>query len=376
MELMSPAKSWRTTLQFFIGLLVALSIAGYAKKQSTNGVTEKPLSVSLKKLFERTKAVCFGRYVLTVPAEAELVWGPTHFPSTIATIPGGLKEMKEKVASDIAELRAKESTFDLTFSGPGPIPDSWQIRYYEDDTAQQFNLHSFVTYVNKGNLIFILLGTTVRKGQDEEIAAQQAVRAANLRLRDQDEIPQDPGFCLEHAFIASSDYHFQEIVNVGVYLPSHPDISFSFSSNKDAYGDYSKEAFERLKKEELSLLARIHRAQQQNGAGYPNRTLLREGPRAVQHWRGEESLIRRPDGVHDFEWGFVGTPENVAYPPEMIVNMYTMVDHGTVGAAKAASLSDEEAVALWDRLLSGLRFRVEVLGAPAGSSLASATNGK
>jgi hypothetical protein len=100
---------------------------------------------------------------------------------------------------------------------------------------------------------------------------------------------------------------------------------------------------------------------------YPHRTVLREGKRNVQHWHGEESLIKRPDGVHDFEWGFVGTPKDVANPSEFIVNMFTKVEHNTVGAAKAASLSDDEAVALWDKLLSGLKFRVKVPGAPEGS---------
>jgi hypothetical protein len=38
-----------------------------------------------------------------------------------------------------------------------------------------------------------------------------------------------------------------------------------------------------------------------------------------------------------------------------------------VGAASAASLSDDEAVALWDELLSGLKFRVKVAGAPRGT---------
>jgi hypothetical protein len=47
--------------------------------------------------------------------------------------------------------------------------------------------------------------------------------------------------------------------------------------------------------------------------------------------------------------------------------MYTKVEHDTVGAAHAASLSDDEAVALWDKLLSGLKFRVKVPGAPEGS---------
>jgi hypothetical protein len=47
--------------------------------------------------------------------------------------------------------------------------------------------------------------------------------------------------------------------------------------------------------------------------------------------------------------------------------MFTKVEHNMVGAARRASLSDDEAVALWDKLLSGLKFRVKVPGAPEGS---------
>jgi hypothetical protein len=57
----------------------------------------------------------------------------------------------------------------------------------------------------------------------------------------------------------------------------------------------------------------------------------------------------------------------VANPSEFLVNLYTKVEHNTVGAAKVSSLSDDEAVALWDKLLSGLKFRVKVPGAPEGS---------
>jgi hypothetical protein len=51
----------------------------------------------------------------------------------------------------------------------------------------------------------------------------------------------------------------------------------------------------------LSLLARIKQAQTTQDALYPRRHVLREGKRDVQHWKGEESLILRPDGTHDFE---------------------------------------------------------------------------
>ncbi len=103
------------------------------------------------------------------------------------------------------------------------------------------------------------------------------------------------------------------------------------------------------------------------GNNYPKRTLLREGKRTVQHWQGEESLIRRTDGVHDFEWALVGKPKDIANPSVLEAHMYTKVAHNMVGAAEAASLTDEEAIALWDKLLSSLKFRVKVPGAPPGS---------
>ncbi|OYO27799.1 hypothetical protein CD932_21980 [Janthinobacterium sp. PC23-8] len=118
---------------------------------------------------------------------------------------------------------------------------------------------------------------------------------------------------------------------------------------------------------ELSLLGRIDIAKRRQGKNYPSRTLLREGKRQVQHWQGEESLIRRTDGAHDFEWTLVGKPRDVAYPSVLVAHMYTKVAHNTVGAAKAASLTDDEAIALWDKLLSSLKFRVKVPGAPPGS---------
>jgi len=205
-------------------------------------------------------------------------------------------------------------------------------------------------------------------GETEDlIAIRQAALAKSIRLRTANEIPDEPGYCAEHSFIPEIPYATQEMANGGIYLPSLPDVTFSVSSNKDAYGDYSKEDFENEQRAKLSLLARIAAAKASQPGTYPSRTVLREGKRIVQHWHGEESLIKRRDGTHDFEWAFVGTPRDVANPSEFGVAMFTKVEHNIVGAAHAASLSDDEAVALFDKLLSGLKFRVKVPGAPAGS---------
>jgi hypothetical protein len=354
-----------------IAVLLALCLlqacsSKYSYKE--NAVPESvKISQRLQQLFTKTKLVCFGRYALEVPEEAKLVWGDASIPSSIETFRGGPDAIKRQVAKDIAKLKWKDKTAEITFNQEGPVAGSWQIRYHEGKIGKELGLHFFKTYVNKGDLNFLLSGSVDDGKTEESAAARQAVRVKSLRLRAEDEVPNNPGYCIEHGFMFDDLYSSQEMIDAGIYLPSLPDISFSVSSNKDAYSDYSPEEFEETQRAELSLLARIKQAQEDQGIHYPSRTVLREGKRAVQHWHGEESLIKRTDGVHDFEWAFVGTPKDVANPSEFNVRMYTKVKHNKVGAAKAASLSDDEAVALWDKLLSGLKFRVKVPKSPEGS---------
>jgi hypothetical protein len=323
-------------------------------------------SSRLQTLFAKTKIVCFGRYALEVPQEAKLIIGRASIPDDVEVITGGAEAIKIRVADDIEKLKQNDRTAEITYNREGPIEGSWQLRYYESDSAKEFGLHFFTTYVNKGDFTFIV-GDSLNGGTEEAAAARQSALAKSIRLRSPDEMPNDPGFCVQHGFIADNLYARQEMVSAGIYLPSVPDMTFSISSNKDAYGDYSREEFENTQRAKLSLLARIQKAQKDQGIHYPSRIVFREGKRDVNHWHGEESLIKRKDGTHDFEWALVGTPKDVANPSEFSVQLYTKVEHNTVGAAKVASLSDDEALALWDRLLSGLKFRVKVPGAPEGS---------
>jgi len=325
------------------------------------------LSKRLETLFLKTKIVCFRRYALEVPQEAQLISGGTTILSEIKTIPGGITEKNELITEEIERIKKSDRTSEIIHNGKGPIENSWQLQYYDGEFSKEGGRLIFKTYIIKGNNIFILDGST-RKG--EKIAdskRNQMVRANNLRLRDENEVPKEPGYCVKNGFMSDNKYDSQEMADAGLYFPSFPDVTFSITANKNAYGDYPPAEYDAKVRGKLSLLARIQEAKDQQGKNYPPRTLLREGKRDVQHWHGEESLIRRTDGVHDFEWTLVGTPLDIAYPAVLEASMYTKVAHNMVGAAEAASLTDEEAIALWDKLLSGLKFRVKVPGAPPGS---------
>lgn len=351
-------------------LIVLVSLFGnsrsYTYKETAVPAPVK-LSPRLQALFEKTKILCFGRYAIEVPQEAQLDWGGASFPSKVEIVLGDLEKAKAHADERIKKVKWQHDTAEITYGGLGPINDSWQIRYFEDKYAKEDNSLFVYTYISKGNLTFVV-GDAIEKGESENtVLARQLSKAKSLRLRAAEEIPAEPGFCIEHGFMLGNQYDDQEMVNAGIYLPSLPDVTFSISSNKDAYADIDKAEFERTERNKLSLLTRIKSAQEIQGVLYPKRDVLREGKRNVQHWKGEESLIRRPDGTHDFEWAFVGTPRDVANPSEFHAAMFSKVADNMVGAARKASVSDDEAVALWDKLLSGLKFRVKVPGAPEGS---------
>ncbi|MGK5056150.1 T6SS immunity protein Tli4 family protein [Janthinobacterium sp. LB2P49] len=356
---------------FLFTTIVVLGLFQPCKAQSAieeNAVSENiALTKRLEVLFLQTKLACFGRYSLRIPQEAELISGGVSLPSTIGIRTDGLAGRDIQVLEDIEQIKFNNPTSEIIYNGAGPIEDSWQIQYFENEYTKKEGDTYFNTYITKGNITFTI-GDSTPEGQTKQSAEQkQVVRAKNLHLRKEDDIPSEPGNCIPYGFIFNNSYNEQEIVNTGLYLPSFPDVTFSVSSNKNAYGDYSPAEFERKVRGDLSLIHRIQQAKDRQGNRYPKRTLLREGKRNVQHWQGEESLIRRTDGVHDFEWALVGKPRDVANPSVLEAHMYTKVAYNTVGAAKAASLTDDEAIALWDKLLSGLKFRVKVPGAPPGS---------
>ncbi|MDF0604332.1 T6SS immunity protein Tli4 family protein [Neisseriaceae bacterium TC5R-5] len=296
------------------------------------------LSVRLQRLFAQTKPVCFGRYVMDVPVETELLWGFQEAPSKITVYANEVAALKEHIKNYQAKILATDKTAEITYVGSGPTATSWEIRYFRDDTAKEYKSEAAYTFVTAGQHLFGLLGgksiATVVKG---------------LRARSPDDIPTDPGLCIDHGFIADNSGSFQEIIGAGLFLPSYPDVSFSVSSNKGASITNGNE---------LTLLQKIAKQKGFLNFDYPKLSTLREGKRQVYIWQGEESLARRQDGSHDFVWESSDRRQNTLYPT-LDAKLFSKVAANRVGAAQQASLSDAEMLALWDKLLGSLRFRVD-----------------
>jgi hypothetical protein len=94
--------------------------------------------------------------------------------------------------------------------------------------------------------------------------------------------------------------------------------------------------------------------------GFGGMTRLRMGNHIVNGWNGEEVLLRHngKEGAtaHEFLWAFVGKTGDVTKPASVDIQFDTGVEADTKLATRS-SLTDDEAVALWDRLVTGIHFR-------------------
>jgi hypothetical protein len=306
----------------------------------------------IERLFEHTKLLCFGRYVLTVPVDSRLAFG-RDFP----TLPNQAKDIEKIMKAERVKILAANKTAEVTYFGKGPAPNTWLIRSYKSGSAKELELEGFRFYYLVGPHIFMDSDATAKsqKVTASSLLADAVETAKNLRAREPDEVPTDQGLCHEYGF--TYDASFSSVLSqVGLHMAALPDVVFSVESNQAASTRGSNGD---------GLLKLIDNRKREAGSSYPKLTTLREGKKTVHGWAGEESLVRYPDGTQEFEWLFIGQSGNVARPARLNVTMHTKVASDRVGAAAISSLNDEEAIALWDKLLEGLKFRVAVPGAPA-----------
>lgn len=338
-------------------LALALAISLISTACTETRMMTKPMnSPKIDKLFEKTKPVCFGRFVIDVPVETKVLHGTQDFSSPIETVEHGAKNLfkladaKRKELDQIKHLREAGSLLREFHSRP--TEGDRTILFRKDDSS--IRVMQVWGYLSATPHAFIVRSATApSEGRTETTEkAELAHIAANLRARVPEEIPTEPGVCLDLGFIADDTGKFQEIFGIGFRFPSLPDVSLSISSNKD--GQTPEPLSKRRKQaEKLALDSPF-------AAAFSKVKVLREGPRKISQWDGEEALFRRPreeGGVwHELRYSYPG----IRYDhrnPRLDATLFTGVERNTAGALES-SLSDEEAIALWDRMLATLRLRV------------------
>ena len=312
----------------------------------------------IEKLFEKTKPVCFGRFVVDVPISTQVQQGWQTFNGSIESLPNNRKELRASVAKRISQLKAvKHEEVPGTLlrdSYDGPTTGSKTILSWSSPSATYVTvIQGFLDAPPHGFLYKSGAGVSEGPSLDNEKANLTYV-ATHLRARDPSEVPTEPGVCLDVGFIADDTGKFQEIFGIGFRFPELPDASFSISSNKNAQqGD----PFE----DRVAQAARAARSVPEMAAALARVKTLRQGHHKVQQGEGSEALFRRPASEgpgywHEFQFEYRGTRFDHHNPP-WDATLFTGVERSDAGAVPTA-LTDDEAIALWDKLMASVRLRV------------------
>lgn len=222
----------------------------------------------------------------------------------------------------------------------GKIIIYWKNELFKSNT----NVPCKKFFYNK-NTIYISSGTVPLDTNNEESYFRGFERTcAAIRSRRPDEIPTEPGTCFDGAILLNQPgLEYDDLVMVKVVWPDRPDVRFRFV------------VFGNGPFPDPPLLTRLRRAK-----AIPNSGVLRSQPKTVDGNVGEEHLERvtEDNGTvsHLFIWEAQGLPNRFDRPQLRL----TMTTGNGKDAPQYSSLSDEDALKLWDAVLDSLRWRPTV----------------
>jgi len=306
-------------------------------------------------MFEKTRLVCFGRFVISVPDDAIMVYGPAELDGRFSVYRDQVDSMEELKSSRIAEAKKERNylsddkirEFPLVGEeADGVLPG--QKLVFGARSSIGYTIHS---YMPIGRELFVLERSGVAE-KEKEVREMNDL-ATQLRLRADKEIPAGQGLCVDGGFVDIQPEY--ETTTFGLRFKEMPDVRFSIRMQKNH--DYLQESsspsvLRKRAKERASVM--------QIATFFAGITMLREGRRQLDGWEGEEILTRRPEykddtDAHEFRFFSVGQRHNALHP-QLDIRMDTGVRENARASVRP-SLTDEAALALWDKLLPTIRAR-------------------
>ena len=105
------------------------------------------------KLFEKTKPVCFGRFVMDVPVNAKVVPGPQAFGATVQSFPNDASSSATRAKAKRAEIQAKSQTIERAevislLEQPGAR--NWTLTYWKSANAKKLGIQEIEGYLSVG----------------------------------------------------------------------------------------------------------------------------------------------------------------------------------------------------------------------------------
>jgi hypothetical protein len=211
-----------------------------------------------------------------------------------------------------------------------------------------YAVHSFIPV---GKDLFVQSTDSILRNKDIVSVFNRV--ASHLESRSDDEIPAAPGTCIEGGFVRTTLE--REWVRIGIRLKEFPDVHLSVEAHKNL-NHLREGSGPKLLREQARETAEA----QDLGAVFARTKILRGHERQLGTWKGEEQALRTPAykddlEAHDFRFHSMGAVHD-PLQPELIIQFDSGVKDDSKAKVKP-SIRDEEALALWDKLITTIRVR-------------------
>jgi hypothetical protein len=308
---------------------------------------------------KQMKTVCVGRFLIDVPASAQVSIGSAAVDGFDIVNYG--KETREqfdgRMAQREAEINAGKNRAGLknmesvqairqdVVNGKIFVFDrktSYYFAYGEKIPTESISVNGYA-HVNNMSFGFIA------NGYKPELASGLSVLLAQLQPMGKDTVPTQPGFCLDGAFLrdrASGEPDESIVMFAG--LPGHEDLGIALATIAGTTPG-------------PGLIER-NAANRAGPYAFLNAFLstLLEGKRSINGMEGDELAFRARERNfstgYTFDWEMQGTKDNVLRPL-VSLELQTGLSLHAGGQPVQSSLSEAAVSDLWRRMSSSLRVR-------------------
>jgi hypothetical protein len=298
---------------------------------------------------EKMTTHCVGRFLIDVPQKATLSEGSYGLriaslkTKTISPLPqaellrkldAALTQRAAMLAHQPREL-GDETKF---FARYQPSGNTHSIRYAKGDGDEVMD-----GYVVTDGRVFELQTSAIGEGRIKELNDFLLEVAPTLRARENSEIPTTPGFCFNGGLVTMNPKR-GENASWGWTLDGHPDVYFGISirSNGDKVEPGRLDREVEVIKELGELISDVRTLRK--------RRLLVGGMKA-QEW----SVVLTGDALeYNLEIEIPSAPNDNAAPS---ITMSLRAGGHNKDGKVAPSLTEGEALALWDAVVPTLRLR-------------------
>ena len=307
-------------------------------------------------LMNDTKTYCVGRYLVDLPADAEINgqayeygFGRIDSEHTDLNAEGFFAWIAKRAkALQAVGEKGGRSLKSVVKAGPNAEVLVTSEKMYGDDNF------GFEAYRLSGDRLF-----TMKKMDMDQSVWEQTVLPRlrdqvlpGLRARQASDIPSQSGFCLKDGFIFD-DGKVRQYESAG--------ISFKFVGWPGVLVTVQTMTVTKLG--EPKLLKRLNSgdvpAQFKNLVSSIH--TIRQGERTIDGREGQEDLSTVPTDlgyrVHQFRWEAQGNHVLDPLDPTLIVELESGMTRDSDGNPERPKLTDKQAVAVFDAVLQSLRFR-------------------